>query len=49
MIYGQFTNWKPQRMFEVREYCDRINLDKPDIFAVCKKEKIIPEGVETVE
>jgi len=31
-IYGQFTNWKPAKMQDIREFCDRINKDKPDIF-----------------
>ena len=31
-IYGSFTNWKPKRMFEIREFCDRINQYKPDVF-----------------
>lgn len=31
LIYGQFTNWKPKRMYEIREYCDKINRDRPNI------------------
>ena len=32
MIYGQFTNWKPVKMWDIREYCDKINKEKPNIF-----------------
>jgi len=49
MIYGQFTNWEPRRMFEIREYCDLVNEDKPDIFEMCKKAKILPSTASTIE
>ena len=32
MLYGEFTDWKPLKMREIREYCDKINTDKPNIF-----------------
>lgn len=44
-IYGSFTNWKPRRMFEIREYCDRINADKPNVFLRCKDQGYIRRGV----
>ena len=31
-IYGSFTNWQPKKMFDIREFCDKIYTDKPDIF-----------------
>jgi hypothetical protein len=31
-IFGCFNNWKPQKMFDIREYCEIIYVDKPDIF-----------------
>ena len=31
-IYGQFTNWQPKRMFEIKEYCERIDTEKEDTF-----------------
>jgi hypothetical protein len=40
-IYGDFTNWKPRRMYEIREYCNRIDPYKPNIFELCKQENII--------
>ena len=43
MIYGSFTNWKPKRMFEIREYCEMINKDKPNIYQLCKDRGIIPQ------
>ena len=30
-------------MFDIREYCDTINVDKPDIFELCKERGIIPK------
>lgn len=35
-IYGQFTNWKPKRMYEIREYCYRIDHKKPNVFDKCR-------------
>jgi len=35
-IYGQFTNWKPKRMYEIREYCYRIDHKKPNVFERCR-------------
>ena len=49
LIYGQFTNWKPRRMFEIREFCDRINNYKPNIFAQCQRDYKIREECETIE
>ena len=48
MIYGQFTNWKPVKMWDIREYCDKINKDKPNIFDRCK-ESFIADKYDTVE
>ena len=36
-IYGQFTNWKPKRMFAIRDYCYRIDHKKPNIFDKCSR------------
>jgi hypothetical protein len=30
-IYGSFTNWQPIQMHEIKEYCDMIDQNKPDI------------------
>ena len=49
MIYGQFTNWKPVKMWDIREYCDKINSDKPNIFDQCKERAIIPDKFDKVE
>jgi hypothetical protein len=35
-IYGQFTNWKPRRMYEIKEFCDKINVNKPNLFINCQ-------------
>jgi len=31
-------------MFEIRELCDAMNKDKPDIWNKCKNNEIIPES-----
>ena len=36
-------------MYEIREYCDMINQDKPDIFELCQKAGIIPKTVSKLE
>ena len=36
-------------MSDIREYCDRINDDKPDIFETCKDIGIIPKEIEKIE
>ena len=38
VIYGQFTNWEPKKMVDIRQYCELLNREnKPDIFDLCKK------------
>lgn len=49
MIYGSFTNWKPKRMQDIREYCNNVNSDRPDIFARCKQSEKIHAKYEDVE
>ena len=36
-------------MFEIREFCDRINNYKPDIFELCKKNDLIRSSARSVE
>lgn len=48
-IYGECTNWQPKRMIDIREYCDRINLDKPNMFEICRSKEIILKTAESVE
>ena len=48
-IYGDFTNWKPKKMFEIREFCDRINQYKPEIFELCKQNDIIDQTAQKIE
>ena len=35
-IYGEFNNWKPQRMYTVEELCYIMDEQKPDIIAQLK-------------
>lgn len=30
-------------MFDIRDYCDRMDKDKPDIFEKCKEKNLIPQ------
>ena len=36
-------------MFDIRDYCERVNIGKPDIFELCKDNGIIHEEAETVK
>lgn len=36
-------------MFEIREYCDRIDLEKPNIFNHLQQSSAINPSVDTVE
>lgn len=36
-------------MVEIREYCERTNLDKPDIFEMCKKKEIINKTARSID
>lgn len=36
-------------MFDIREYCDRINVDKPDIFQLSKDNRLISADCKNVE
>ena len=40
-IAGQFTNWKFQKMFEIREFCSMIDPDRNNIFNKLQKEEKI--------
>jgi hypothetical protein len=30
-------------MFDIRDYCDRVDKSKPDIFEKCKEKNLIPQ------
>jgi len=36
-------------MFEIREFCDRINIDRPNIFKECQEKGRIPSYTRGVE
>ena len=44
IIYGEFSNWKPHRMVDIRQYCEKLNYEnRPDIFERCKEKSLIPQ------
>mmetsp|Transcript_33921 Transcript_33921/g.52236 ORF Transcript_33921/g.52236 Transcript_33921/m.52236 type:complete len:183 (+) Transcript_33921:179-727(+) len=49
MIFGEFTNWRPKRMFDIKEFCDRIDLDKPDFFKKMQDSDLLDGDVKTVD
>ena len=49
VIYGQFTNWQPRRMFEIREICDALNKDRPNIWELCKTNFMIPDSAKELK
>ena len=48
-IYGSFTNWKARPMFDIRDFCDRIYTDKPDIFKLSQQNRLIADTFKKVE
>lgn len=49
LIYGEFTNWKPKRMFEIKEFCDRVDQQKPDIYELCKGKELFHAASEGLD
>ena len=48
-IYGEFNNWKPQRMYTVEELCYIMDAQRPDVLSDLKKGNFVSEMVERVE
>ena len=48
-IYGEFNNWKPQRMYTVEELCYIMDAQRPDVLKDLKKGNFVSEMVERVE
>jgi hypothetical protein len=36
-------------MFEIKEFCDRIDLSKPNIFQLCKENKLIDKTAGSLD
>ena len=36
VIYGQFTNWMPMKMMDIRDYCFEINSNEDDVLELLK-------------
>ena len=43
-IYGEFTDWKAVKMFDIRNFCHLINRDKLDVFQHCKDIGLISQN-----
>ena len=48
-IYGEFNNWKPQRMYTIEELCYIVDAQRPDVLKDLKKANFVSEMVERVE
>ena len=35
-------------MFEICEFCDRIDLEKPDFFKICKDNNVIDPNINSI-
>ena len=49
LIYGDFNNWKPQRMYTIEELCYILDSSKPDILGNLKKSRYVKQNVQTVD
>ena len=49
MIYGEFTNWKQKRMFEIKEFCEMVDKHKPNIYELCKSKELFHEASEGLD
>ena len=47
-IYGTFTNWKPKRMYNIREFCNRVDRNKPNIFKMMQDAGLLDKDAESV-
>ena len=41
LAYGEWNNWRPQRMYTIEEFCHLMDDDKPDIIGQLKKQKLV--------
>ena len=48
-VYGEWNNFRPQRMYTIEELCFIMDNDKPDILKYLKKYKLIQENIEKPE
>lgn len=49
LVYGDFNNWIPQRMYTIEELCYLMDTEKPDIIKNLKRSKYVREEVEKPE
>ena len=47
-VYGEWNNWKPQRMYTIEEFCYIMDQQKPDIMKNLKRGNLIRENVNSV-
>ena len=46
-IYGTFTNWKPQRMYDIREFCNRVDRKRPNFFKLMQDAGLLDKDAES--
>lgn len=49
LIYGEFNNWKPQRMYTIEELCYILDPERPDVIQSMKKGNYLRQTVNTRE
>ena len=49
LVYGDFNNWTPQRMYTIEELCYIMDSEKPDIIKNLKRSNFIRENVDKVD
>lgn len=45
LIYGEFNNWVPQRMYTIEELCYIMDSEKPDIIKNLRRSNYVREEV----
>ena len=48
-IYGEWNNWKPQRMYTIEELCYILDSQKPDLIKNLKRGNYVNPLAETVK
>lgn len=49
LISGPFNNWTPKPMTDIREFCHCIDIEKKDVFEICKNHGRIHSSAKTIE
>ena len=49
LVYGEFNNWIPQRMYTIEELCFIMDTNKPDIIKNLRRSNFVRENIDKVE